>query len=526
LKAKRLKTRHEITLKSDTTHAPSQLLTQSPLLAKNTLLNLLGYGAPAIAALFAIPLIVAATGTDRFGILTLAWVLIGYLSLLDLGLGRALTKLVAEKLGEGSTADIPSMIWTALSVMVLLSFVMGLFLGSLSGWIVNDVLKIPADLKQEARSALLLLALFLPVVVVSVGFRGILEAYQRFDMVNAVRIPLGILSFAAPLAVVSFTVKLPVIIFVLLIVRLLAAAVQFYFCYRIVAALISGFDIRLEIFGKLLRFGSWMTITNVINPLLFYMDRFLIGAFLTITAVAYYATPSEAITHLALVSAAFMSVMFPAFSTSFKVDRKRSALLLDQSLKYVFIAIFPIVFLLVGFASEGLRMWLNEEFAQSSFRVCQLIAVGVFFTCLGQMPYALIQGAGRPDLTGKLHLCELPIYLLLLVFAIRWGGINGAALLWAVRALVDMVCMYAMAQKLLASNKLKTLPKLAWMSAAIFFMTAFAMSPSLNLRIGGSAVILLLFAWIGIRYLISPEEVHFLKMAMNIIKENRKENRV
>jgi O-antigen/teichoic acid export membrane protein len=490
---------------------PVHALIRSPLLARNTLLNLLGYGTPAIAALFAIPMIIAHMGTDRFGILSLAWVLIGYLSLLDLGFGRALTKIVAEKLGDGSTEEIPSMIWTALSVMVLISIVMSLVLVMLSGWIVTDGLQIPSFLIEEAQSTFLIMALIVPLVILSVGFRGILEAYQRFDMVNAVRIPLGLFSVAAPLAVIPFTLELPAVLLALWVMRLLATAVQFYFCYRIVPGLLSGFAVRPEIFLRLLRFGSWMTITNIINPLLLFADRFIIGAVLSVAAVAFYATPGELIIHLVLISTALMSVMFPAFSTSFHTNRPRSALLLDRSIKYIYIVIFPIVFLIVCFASEGLRIWLNEEFAANSFRVCQMLSVGIFFTCLGQMPYALIQGAGRPDLSGKLHLCQLPIYFILLVGAIRWWGINGAALIWALRAFVDAVCMYALAQKLLGADKLRTLPKMAWLFAALILLAVFAMIAPINLRIGGSLLVLCLFAWLGVRYLLSGEEIDFIK---------------
>ena len=69
----------------------AEKLTQGKLLARNTILNVLGYGLPMLVAIFAIPLLVKGLGTERFGILTLAWVIIGYLSLFDLGLGRALT---------------------------------------------------------------------------------------------------------------------------------------------------------------------------------------------------------------------------------------------------------------------------------------------------------------------------------------------------------------------------------------------------------------------------------------------------
>ena len=74
-------------------------LTSGRTLARNTIWNMVGQGAPLLVALFAIPLLIKGMGTDRFGVLTLAWAVVGYFSLFDLGLGRALTKLVAEKLG-------------------------------------------------------------------------------------------------------------------------------------------------------------------------------------------------------------------------------------------------------------------------------------------------------------------------------------------------------------------------------------------------------------------------------------------
>ncbi len=52
-------------------------------------------------------------------------------------------------------------------------------------------------------------------------------------------------------------------------------------------------------------------------------------------------------------------------------------------------------------ANDGLRLWLGPEFARNSTAVLQLLAVGVFFNTLGVLPWVLIQGAGRPDLTAK-----------------------------------------------------------------------------------------------------------------------------
>src|SRR5438045_3214836 len=82
-------------------------LTSGSLLARNTIWNLIGQSAPMIVAVFVIPRLVRGLGTDRFGALSIAWMVAGYFSLFDLGLGRALTALVAHKLGRDEHDDLP-----------------------------------------------------------------------------------------------------------------------------------------------------------------------------------------------------------------------------------------------------------------------------------------------------------------------------------------------------------------------------------------------------------------------------------
>src|SRR5437667_12210334 len=75
---------------------PVPNLTSGRVLARNTVWNLSGQLLPMIVAVITVPLLVRGLGVARFGVLSLSYVLIGYFSLFDLGIGRALTKLVAD----------------------------------------------------------------------------------------------------------------------------------------------------------------------------------------------------------------------------------------------------------------------------------------------------------------------------------------------------------------------------------------------------------------------------------------------
>ena len=143
-------------------------------LVRNVLWNLLGTGAPLFVAIVAIPMLIEGLGTARFGVLTLAWMVVGYFSLFDLGLGRAITKLVAERLGAGKDKEIPGIVWTAMSLMGALGILGAIVITCLSPWLVGGVLEIPEELQSETLTAFYLLAVSIPIVVSATGLRGIL----------------------------------------------------------------------------------------------------------------------------------------------------------------------------------------------------------------------------------------------------------------------------------------------------------------------------------------------------------------
>ena len=243
---------------------------------------------------------------------------------------------------------------------------------------------------------------------------------------NLLRIPLGIFAFAGPLLVLPFSKTLPPVVGILVLGRLAAHGWRTWFSasrFRRCCAI--GFLWHRPAVLPLMKFGGWMTVTNVIGLLMVTLDRFVIGALLaSVAAVAYYATPYEAITKLWIVPSSIVAVVFPAFSASLIGHPERASLLYDRSVKYVLVALFPIVLVVMLFAPEILNLWLGADFAAHSSTVLRWLAIGVFINSLALVPATLIQGSGRPDATAKVHALELPLYLLALWLLIRGHGIR------------------------------------------------------------------------------------------------------
>jgi O-antigen/teichoic acid export membrane protein len=411
-------------------------------LAGNILWNLFGNCFPVIVAVVCLPMLKRGLGTERLGIMSLAWVLIGYFSLFDLGLSRALTKLVAERIAQQRQSEVASLVWTSLSLMTAVGILGALLTFVLAPYLVERLLRVPASLSHEALGSFYWLGAAVPVVVLTAGLRGVLEAVQHFRLATAIRVPMGIFSYVGPAALLPFTHSLIPIIAVLAIGRVLACVAHFWACFHVLPGLRGDFGFHAPSVKPLFLFGGWMTVSNVLGPLMVTFDRFLIGSIISIAAVAYYSIPYEVVTKLWLISSALIGVLFPAFSATNAVDRARLVFLFKCGVKYIFIILLPLALALVIFAPEGLALWLGNDFARNSTSIARLLAVAVLVNSLAQVPFTHLQSIGRPDLTAKFHLLELPFYVVTLFFLARHWGITGVAIAWLLRVIIDTFLLF------------------------------------------------------------------------------------
>lgn len=483
-----------------------QLLTRDRLLARNFVINLLGQVLPIIVAVVAIPPLIAALGPERFGLLSLAWVLIGYFSLFDFGLGRALTQVLAEQIGSGQEQESPVYIWTALVLMLGFGLVGSALVVAGAVALVDQVLNLDPGLRDEVHGALYLLAMAIPMVIVTSGLQGVLTALQRFDLINLVRTPLGLFNYLGPLVVLPFAATVPAVVAVLVIGRIVATVAYSGFCLQVYPRLRQQAGVRLALVPSLLGLGGWMTVTNIVGPVMMYMDRFLIGALAVVSAVAYYTTPYEIVSRLLLIPVALISVLFPAFTTSFFQSPARTAQIFERSVKYIFLIMFPLLFGLTALSHESLQIWLGPEFAARSTLVLQLLAAGFFLNSLAQAPFALIQGLGRPALTARLHLFELPFYLVALWALVSHYGIEGAAVAWLLRGAIDMLLLFVIARRLLPpQGRFYPWLGLGLAGAGLAFALCILVA-SLELRLLAVLLVLGAFCAIAWLYVFSGEE--------------------
>lgn len=412
------------------------------ILVRNTLLNFIGQVVPLGIAIITIPFIIRGLGTDRFGLLSLIWVVFGYFAIFDLGLGRAATKYIAEALGKGDEDRIPVLLWTTVTIQLIFGLLGAIILLIVNPLLTESLLKIPNSLIQEAKMTFYFLALSIPIILVSNSFSGVLQARQRFDLVNLIKIPSSACTFFMPLVGLMFGLNLPGIIILILCVKI-ATLIVFLTINIKIFPKIKKITIQSVLFMHLFKFGGWVTVSSFVSPILVYIDRFLIGSILSMSAVTFYTAPFEAVNRLSLIAGSIGTSLFPAFSALDGAgDRQKLEFYYATSIKYVILVLTPLVLGVIIFAKEILKLWLGAEFALESAMTLRILSMGVFINSIAIMPYSLFQGTGRPDIPGKFHLLELPIHLVVAYILINHWGITGAALASVIRIIFDTFLLF------------------------------------------------------------------------------------
>jgi len=420
------------------------------LIAKNSILNLAGQILPMLTGVLTIPYIVRGLGTDGYGILSIAMMLLGYFNIFDLGLSRATVKFVAENLDSDETHKVPELIWTSLSLLVVLGCIGGAIAAFFVPISVTHVFKMPPALAGQARIALFVLCASMPVMLGNNALRGVLEAAQRFDLVNLVKVPSSVLFYLVAALAIPIGVHVAGIVSLMVGIRLISTIAYFFQCFRVIPGLRDHLRFSRGSLRPLAVFGGWIMVSNVAGPIFAYLERFMIATILSVSTLTFYSAPYELVSKLLIVPMAIVPSLFPYFSYHGNKKTTEVSEVTSRTVKYLLLAFAPAVAVFFFFAHDIMLLWLGPTFAAQSTVVLQVITLVCVFNGLAYVPYTSVQALGRPAWKAIEDLVTIPIYAAIAWYLMRRYGINGAAFAKLLLTLIDCFILYTFASRLKA----------------------------------------------------------------------------
>jgi O-antigen/teichoic acid export membrane protein len=405
-------------------------------ISKNTAYNIAGSLLPVAITLVTVPLYLEVVGIERYGALTICWIVLGYLGFLDLGLGPAVAQKIASTRDDPGSAV--GIFWTA----IWTSFAMGV-LGSLllcaGAALYFTAAGFGSNIEREIADAIPLLGAILPVVMVSSVASGALSGRERFLTINLITSFSATLMSLLPLL---FAYLWGPSVSILLAGALVARTVGMVLAFRSSAkelAVSKPQKPSRELIMPLLKFGGWVTISTAVAPLLLTVDRLAIGALIGAGAVAAYSIPFSLIARLGILPGSLSSALYPRFAAGLPEDRTRLA---GLGLAVSAAVMTPACVFTALLVDPFFKLWIGPELAAVCAPVTYALIFGTWTNSLAFVPYSLLQGSGRPEVVSKIHLAEILPYWAVLAGGILLLGLPGAALAWTVRTTADCALLF------------------------------------------------------------------------------------
>ena len=407
-----------------------------PLLV-NSAWNVAAVIIPGVLTIPAMGIMGRKLGVEMFGLFTLAFGVLGYASILDVGLSRAVIRSVS--LYRGDERKVRVIVGTA--SCVVLAF--GMF-GAAALWIaagpLTHLLKVAPASEPELVRSFQWLSLGIPCYLLALIWFSYLEGKERFAELSALKSITYSLTAVLPVIAVLIHNSLESAVAGLVLTRFISLGVAYarYYDGRYRLWCFDRHELR-----DLIQFGGWIVVSNITSPIMVYFDRFVLASISGAQTIAFYTAPADGITRVSVLPGALARSLFPRLNNK-SVDANQQARLASRIMLVGSVSIGIPIFV---FARQIMTLWMGPQYGGTASIALRILIVGFVFNALALVPFAAIQARGDSRTTAFVHLAEVVPYLALLFFLIYRFSIPGAALAWTARMFADFVVLSVLSRR-------------------------------------------------------------------------------
>lgn len=404
-------------------------------MSKNLVTNVLSgtslYIINIIVAFIISPIMVRVLGNNDYGLWEMVMGIVGYMGILDLGLGPALLRHVAVSHGQNDKNDLQETISTAMALFLGLGFIAVLLFTIISIYpqtIVSDqsvrVDRLELVLILFAANAALLFPLKLYV--------GVLMGLQKHHLINSTR---SILIIArATLVFLLFKAFPGKGLLTLAVLEIASNAIQFALYAMALRQQksiprFSPFRCTKRKMKELFGYGVKSALFMVASRLQYASMPFIIGKAIGIGFIVYFVLPNRLVEYAKGLSLAIGFPLTPYFADMIgknnEDDLKKGWLITSFTLQIITLAM-PLYLFFCGEAF--LRLWIGDSYATAGRWALYALLIGLaaeaFAPNARQMLLAKDQHGRIAIVCVLLAICSIPLSY----WGAKWSGVAGAAL--------------------------------------------------------------------------------------------------
>jgi O-antigen/teichoic acid export membrane protein len=377
---------------------------------------------------FLSPFVIHHLGPVAYG----AWVLVAsitaYMQLLDVGLRGAVIRFVSRDHASGNHLGVRRTVSAALWLRQWIGLIV-IALSLLLSLCINRIFPVPAEMRLAAKWAVFLCGSSLAVSLVFGIFSGVLAALHRFDLLSGVSIGQTTLRAAGVIYLLRSGRGILAMAAWELVVVIFSSLILTALCFRVYRELRLSLRVpEIQILRDFLGYSSYLFLLHIFGLIIFYTDNVVVGRFVSVSAVTFYAIGGSISEYLRQIIAALTSTFLPLasrFEASGEND-KLQRLLIQGTRVALFIAM-PIELALFFLGQTFVELWVGSQYAAVSGRVLQILLLGQIFGIANSTSINIVLGLGKHRRCALWIGGEAIANLVLSILLVRRYGLYGVA---------------------------------------------------------------------------------------------------
>jgi O-antigen/teichoic acid export membrane protein len=396
--------------------------------ALNVTMNWVAMVVGMIVPFFLTPIVVQSLGAVAYGVWILAVSTVAYLGLLDLGLRSAVIRYVSKADAQGQEAEAQKAIGAALWFRILIAFG-AVFLSFVLAMVFPHLFKVPNGLDRPAQITVLMCAFAVAVTLVSGVFGAVLGAIHRFDILSGVTVTQTAIKAVGVICILRSGRGLIALAYWEFAVTLLAGLATWAMAVKIFPA--CRFKLGRPDMETLKMIWSYSLTTFIIViavQVVFYTDNMVVGAFVSVGAVAFYSFGGSLVAYSRQIVSAVATTFIP-MASNLEAAGKSEELqqLLIKGTQATLGLALPVSLALLFRGKTFIGLWIGPKYSDVAGTVLQILMISQFFgvanTTAGQIAF----GIGKHKSVANWAIVEATLNLSLSIVLAKTIGLYGVA---------------------------------------------------------------------------------------------------
>ena len=379
-----------------------------------------------VLGLLITPFMILKLGKQEYGLYTLIGSLVGYISVLDLGLNNTIIRFLAkyraqnDRKAEENFLATTFIIYCIISVLIVIIGI-GLFYN-----LETIFYKLPPPDLYKAKIMFVILIFNLAITLPGGTFSAIYSGYEQFvfpRMLNIIKIIVRSTTLILILNLGAQSVGMVVLDTVL---NLSIISINVYYTITHLKIKFKLYSFKWSYIKEIFSYSVWIFVYAIVAQLQWTSGQLILGRISTTTIVAIYGVGILLGTYYAAFSAAIAEVFLPR-ATKMTVLEATGEELTDMMIRIGRFSLIMLFLVLGGFLVFGkqfINLWVGNSFADS-WTIAIIIMITYTFPLAQLFAHSILEAKGKFYFKALVYILLITIGTAIGTYLFRFYGVIG-----------------------------------------------------------------------------------------------------